>query len=745
MHSLEAQIEALRKQLAVSGKKLKKQEERASRAEQRALKAERRAAAAEQRAGEAEQQAKEAEQHAKEAEQQAKEAAELNAHYNYCFPIAYNFLVRCIKLSEEDANELFEVRKEHAESLAARTAEDLENSAHFRVLKCFHSWGCGKSEKPRRHNKSNKNKTSGKKNDNDKPAKPDDLVNDATPKNRSANRADKMMDAAAAAEKAAQEEAEKHPEDAKLAAARDIADLRKPVIQEEERKKSPGRQKVEATQDALQPSATTPSVCKFCGSSDIVYGAKYFESLRDFKESVMNLAAFTMPEHRAVHCNACGRSWEHIDGEVGVSPHRTVGMEVLTTIGTLNAMGLAVEKMSTLFGGSQLGNDTIGRNLDDWANQYGAQLVKALNKELWKQPVVVADETTFNVLQSKGLGPCAVPEETSQRQKDYVGVKCTPFNAERRIVLLHYLGGRSTEDIETMLEGIKAGTLVSDGYAAYNRICNASPDDLKHQNCLVHLRRQLLDALNIPVMDNLLFGSDVDRSVEIVKKRFEEGRGAPFYFCIVLSAISKIYGYEKEIKQGAEEPREAYLKRLAEHRRQNAAPAMKAIDTILSGLAEEHACLQNSRYVAKNQESLIDKAIVYYMNQRDSFHTFLTDPEVPPDSNVAEVSIRAVTVLRKATDFKQSQDSTKSLCIWLSLQETAAVNGIKDTVRWLTEFSRALYQHRADYSVAKELAEGRNINSKLMKFHAGSEAGFDVEPWLPWNYARRMRDMNQVP
>lgn len=715
MHSLEAQIEHLRKELAAAGTKLEKEQEKRRKAEERASRAEQRALVAEQR---------------------AKEAEEMNSHYNHCFPIAYNFLIRCIKLSDEDASELLAVRKDKTESLATRAAEDLENSAHFRVLKCFYGWGAGKSEKPRRHNKGKKRRKSNK---------PDDLVNEVRPKNRSANRADKMMDAAAAAEKAAQEEAEKHPDDAKLAAASDIANLRQPVIQEEERKKSPGRQKVDAAQDALQPPATTPSVCKFCGSADIVVGKPYTECLRNLDTSLADLATFTMPKHHAVHCNACGRSWEHIDGEVAVSPHRTVSMEVVTTIGVLNAMGLAIEKMSTLFGGSQLGNDTIGRNLDDWANQYGVLLTKAMNEELLKQPVVVADETGFNVLQSKGLGPCAVPEETSQRQKDYVGVKCTPFNAERRIVLLHYLGGRSTEDIETMLEGVTSGTLVSDGYAAYNKICKTSTDGLKHQNCLVHMRRLLLDALNIPVMDNLLFGADVDRSVEIVKKSFEEGRGAPYYFCIVLSALSKIYGYEKEIKQGADEPRKDYLKRLAEHRQKNAAPAMKAIDTILSGLAEEHACLQNSKYVANNPESLIDKAIVYYMNQRSSFQTFLSDPEVPPDSNVAEVSIRAVTVLRKVTDFKQSQDSTKALCIWLSLQETAAVNGITNTVRWLTEFGRALYQHRADYSVAQELSKGRNINSKLMKFHQDSEAGFDVTPWLPWNYVRRMRELNQVP
>ena len=29
------------------------------------------------------------------------------------------------------------------------------------------------------------------------------------------------------------------------------------------------------------------------------------------------------------------------------------------------------------------------------------------------------------------------------------------------------------------------------------------------------------------------------------------------------------------------------------------------------------------------------------------------------------------------------------------------------------------------------------MDSKLMAFNEGSEEGFDMEPWLPWNYKAR--------
>ena len=730
MHSVDDQIEKLRQQLSEANRKLQKAQADAKKEKKRANAADRRAKKADQLVKDADRRAAAQTRRADAAEERAKKAEEKNSLYAFCLPYLDDLLKECIELSDEIFKDLPEPAREQIRNFVRNRRNEMENLPQFKILGALAKGVAGRSEKAKRRNR---------------PDKADPLSNTSKPKNRS-NKGTKAMEAADAAEKAAKEAAAENPTDELLAAASDIANMRQPDIPEEEKQPTPGRQTVAAAADAKKEEPSKVEVCPYCGSKDLITGRLYYESLRTMANAIKQLASYAKPAHQAVRCNACGRAWEQIDGAVGVAPHRTISQEHVISVGVMNAMGIAVHKaLGEFIQNEQLGHETMNSNMDDWANMYGQVMTKALNEELLKQPVVVADETPFNVLQSKFQGPCASPQEEAQRQKDYIGVKCTPFNAKRQIVLFHYLGGRSTGDLASMLEGVTSGTLVTDAYAAYNRICNeAGADKLKHQNCLVHLRREFLTALNIPVIDDLLFGSKVDNAVETVKKRFEDGKGAPFYFCIVLSALGRIYGYEREIQQGENESRASYLRRLAEHREKNSAPAMKAIDTILSKLAEDHTCLRNEKYVAKNPGSLIDKAIVYYMNQRDNFFTFLKDPEVPPDSNVAETSIRAIAVLRKATDFKQSQDSTRALCTWFSLHETAKANGISDTVRWLTDFGRALYQHKANFSLEKELAMGRNLDSKLMHFADGSEAGFDITPWLPWNYVSRLKAAGQT-
>lgn len=126
------------------------------------------------------------------------------------------------------------------------------------------------------------------------------------------------------------------------------------------------------------------------------------------------------------------------------------------------------------------------------------------------------------------------------------------------------------------------------------------------------------------------------------------------------------------------------------------------------------------------------------MNHRENFRQFLDDARIPLDNNAMESSIRAVAVLRKACDHKQSVEYTESLCILMSLTETAKINGIDNVIEWLTEYAKAYCLHRASNTLTYEVnSNGRSLDSKLMAFNNGSEEGFNMEPWLPWNYKIR--------
>ena len=57
------------------------------------------------------------------------------------------------------------------------------------------------------------------------------------------------------------------------------------------------------------------------------------------------------------------------------------------------------------------------------------------------------------------------------------------------------------------------------------------------------------------------------------------------------------------------------------------------------------------------------------------------------------------------------------------------------TMGWLQDFGRAYYLHRANATLTHEVNNsGRRLDNKLMGFTPESPEGFDVEPWLPWNY-----------
>ena len=177
------------------------------------------------------------------------------------------------------------------------------------------------------------------------------------------------------------------------------------------------------------------------------------------------------------------------------------------------------------------------------------------------------------------------------------------------------------------------------------------------------------------------------------------------------------------------------MDRILQCRQTYAKPLMGHVDTIMSELAKTCCkCKANGEYEADKNTSLIAQAVAYYMNRRESFQVFLANPRVPPDNNSAERAIRTIAVLRKVTNFKQSQERTQSLCILMSLNEMAKANGITDTVRWLRAYGRALYLHRASRTLTAKRKAGENWQARLTKFAEGADEGFDFSAWLPWNY-----------
>ena len=546
--------------------------------------------------------------------------------------------------------------------------------------------------------------------------------------------------------KAAKEAFEEQPDNEALRAAADIADTPDPEVREFERQPSPGRQVLGGKQkeDFVSDEVLEiPSECPHCGHANLKTGAEIISTLRHFETSINRLSQLIQLKSQHCYCQSCGQAFGVCGKDVPVKPGREMGQSVVVAAAELNAVGIPLNKvMQLLFmKEDQLGKDTLGRNLHDWLLDTGKPLQNAIDAELNTQHTMLMDETVLTVLQSKGQGVCDAPENEKCRQKDYIGVQCSAYGVSRQCVRYVYLGSRSNESIFAALQNARPSVLVTDGYVSYASYCQGL-DRPTPQSCLVHLRRLILDALAIPKMNEALFGDKVDEAVEKAKSYLKKGTPA-FLLCSVLSAFSKIYGNEASLIQKDGESREEFLARVKKSRQSYAKPLMKNIDIIMCELAKKETQTNTAGvFESADKAKQIGSTVAYYMNRRASFHVFLDDPEVPPDSNAVERAIRPLTVLRKATDFKQSRDRTESLCILMSLYETAKANNIRDIPAWLLACGRAYYLYRANRTLTRRMQEGIKagvdkdelLDARITSFTDDAGDGFDWTPYLPWNF-----------
>lgn len=534
-----------------------------------------------------------------------------------------------------------------------------------------------------------------------------------------------------------------------------IANTWVPVAEGEACKSSPGRQAVEKFKGAPLSLADVPTACPDCGSTDYEISEARTQQLRDIQFEFNDAIEHIVLEQRNGRCFKCGHVHHFLpaDKSIPVAPGRTISQNTAISIGTLYAMGIPLNRLKEIFINSpdgQLGHSTLFDNVHDWAMQTGKVLADQIANHLKTQSTVIMDETTFTVLQSQGRGNCKLAEDARPCQKDYLAVQTSGFAEEHPCVFFKYLGGRKIEDITKALDGFNNDALVTDAYAAYDSYVLAK-GDVVHQCCLVHLRRMILDSVNLPKLNTALFDGEgtpeekVEKAIERTMKGFKNNEPA-FYFCSIISALQKIYALEKWLKRRSDEAKEDWIERIRKYRSEISTPLMDDIDTIMKHLAKAYVEEgDNLRFRAKNPNSLFGAAISYYLNHRDNFRVFLTNPFVEPDSSSAERCIRAVTVLRKGCDFKQSAEYMDSMCVYFTLVETAKMHGFNQdmTKEWLEDFGRAYYLHRANATLTHEVNNnGRKLENKLMGFNPDSAEGFDVEPWLPWNYLARRNQID---
>ncbi len=271
------------------------------------------------------------------------------------------------------------------------------------------------------------------------------------------------------------------------------------------------------------------------------------------------------------------------------------------------------------------GIDLSRQNLANWMIK-GSELFepfyKRMHETLLQQDIVLADETTLQVLKEPGKAPSS---------KSYVwlyrtGKYSTP------IVLYEYQPSREKKHPENFLKNYK-GYLLTDGYQGYDNV-----PDVILCGCWAHARRRFYEAI---------VAQPKNKNKESLTNA-EQG----------FSFISQLYEVEDNIKDLT--PEERYKIRL-----ERSQPILDAFSVWLNKKSLE--------VIPKSKTGI---AITYSLNQWKKLNNFLLDGRLEIDNNRSERSIKSVVIGRKNFLFSNTPKGAKASAIIYSIVETAKGNNL---------------------------------------------------------------------
>lgn len=239
----------------------------------------------------------------------------------------------------------------------------------------------------------------------------------------------------------------------------------------------------------------------------------------------------------------------------------------------------------------------------------------ALLEHVLEQPVIGADETHWRLMGGKKKGSA---------KRWQVWTVCSP-NA----VAYQIKDSRSTAAARGVL-GDFEGTVVSDGYAAYENLARERPE-LKLAHCWAHVRRKFVDTEQ----------SFPDECSE------------------VLDLIGELYGIERRCPTGP--PGDSLRRKLRD------TESRAVVGRIHDWALGVHALPQSG----------LGKAIAYMGKIWNGLVRFLEDPAIPVDNNQTERAIRGVVVGRKNHYGSRSTRGTEVAAILYTLVESAKLAGVQ--------------------------------------------------------------------
>ena len=228
-----------------------------------------------------------------------------------------------------------------------------------------------------------------------------------------------------------------------------------------------------------------------------------------------------------------------------------------------------------------------------------------------------------------------------------------PVYGERDEICFPYHEGRSGKHIAQTLGSDpppEGAVLLTDGYGAYERY--AEKCGLTHAQCWAHSRRKFFDA-----------------------QALEPERAGQ-----ALEMIGKLYAVEKHIREArlVGEARRA-------HRLAQAKPVLQQFFAWVDAQFESQGLLPSSP---------LTTAMAYVRERRAALEVYLSDPEVPIDTNHLERALRVVPMGRRNWLFCWTEVGAKYVGIAQSLIATCRLHDI-DPYTYLVDVLQRIGQHPA--------------------------------------------------
>ena len=280
--------------------------------------------------------------------------------------------------------------------------------------------------------------------------------------------------------------------------------------------------------------------------------------------------------------------------------------------------------------GLSVGSQTLWDQIDALAGHL-EPTYRELGRRVLESPLVHADETHWRLMAK------------SERKKYWAWCVTSADTAYYRI-----FDNRATGSAQQLLAGYR-GTVVADGYGAYEALARAGPGfTLAH--CWAHVRRKFVE-----------IESHYPRQAQEI-----------------LDLIGELYAVEREIlPAGVEDSPAARLAQRARLRSERSRPLMERIRI----WAESQTALPRSG---------LGQAIRYMRELWPGLTRFLDDPRVPLDNNPVERALRGLVVGRKNHYGSRSRRGCEVAALFYSLIETAKLCGAEPKSYLLRATSEAL-------------------------------------------------------